>query len=72
VSVTQHCADVAIPDGRGGLSCLASAAALDANILVTPCVLCYGALTRMRQGLASSDRARGVRVLHLAQFLANT
>jgi Cysteine-rich domain len=71
VSVAQKCADVAIPDRHGGSSCLASVAALEANILVTPCVLCYGALTRMQQGLASGDRARRVRVLHLTQFLAN-
>jgi hypothetical protein len=75
VSVSRQCAGIAIPDGlpadgRGPL-CLTSAADIGANVLVTPCVLCYSALTRMQQGLASGDKARGVRVLHLAQFLTN-
>jgi heterodisulfide reductase subunit B len=77
VSVAHHCAQVSLPGGQldhGGsdretLACLASAAKAGADILVSPCVLCYSALNRYQRTLDPRDPVRRVSVLHLVQLL---
>ena len=77
VSSTCQSAKTFLPGGQLGthkgagetLPCLAEAARAGANVVVTPCVLCYSDLNRYQRMLSRGDPARSMPVLHLAQFL---
>ena len=55
----------AAPDAR----CLTLAAEAGADVLVTPCFLCFGDLNHYQRTLDHADPARGIPVLHLSQLL---
>jgi len=52
--------------------CLQVAAESDADVLVTPCYLCYACLNGQQRVLPASHPARGVSVLHLSQLVGLT
>ena len=54
-----------IPSSR----CISLAAAAGADVLVTPCDLCFSDLNRLQRTLQADDPARAVPVFHLAQIL---
>lgn len=53
----------------GAAPCLAAAARAGAEVLVTPCFLCFIGLNSYQRRLPATDPARGVPVLHLSQLL---
>ena len=53
------------PDVR----CLTLAAEAGADVLVTPCFLCFGDLNHYQRTLDRADPARDIPVLHLSQML---
>ncbi|MGH2391858.1 MAG: heterodisulfide reductase-related iron-sulfur binding cluster, partial [Chloroflexota bacterium] len=74
VSVAGRCAETPLlpaPVGRQmeAPPCLAVAARLGIDVLVTPCFLCFGVLNERQRRLSRDDPARAVPVLHLAQLL---
>jgi heterodisulfide reductase subunit B len=50
-------------------SCISLAVAAGADVLVTPCDLCFSDLNRLQRTLPVGDPARAVPVFHLAQIL---
>lgn len=55
--------------GARSAPCLALAARARADVLVTPCFLCFIALNRYQRGLAAGDPGRDVPVLHVSQLI---
>lgn len=53
----------------GTAPCLAAAARAGADVVVTPCFLCFMGLNSYQRRLPVADPARGVPVLHLSQLL---
>ncbi len=76
VSRSGRCSEVPLPAGRPSrfarrtrpAPCLQAAADSGAEVLVTPCYLCYAGLNGQQSALASSHPARRVSVLHLSQI----
>lgn len=77
VSVTGRCATVHLrhawnrpaPGAAPDVRCLALAAQSGADLLVTPCFLCFSDLNQYQRTLHRADPARGIPVLHLSQVL---
>lgn len=74
VSVAGRCVEApllpasATPEA-GAPACLALAARVGAEVVVTPCFLCFGELNERQRHLDRADPARSVPVLHLAHLL---
>lgn len=77
VSVTGRCAAVHVrpawigpaPGAAPDVRCLALAAQSGADLLVTPCFLCFSDLNHYQRTLDRAHPARCIPVLHLAQVL---
>ncbi|HEY8285600.1 MAG TPA: heterodisulfide reductase-related iron-sulfur binding cluster [Chloroflexota bacterium] len=76
VSIAGKCADIPLVSGTARIdadspapACLTLAASAGADLLVTPCFLCFGYLNDRQRRLDRGDPARSVPVLHLSQML---
>lgn len=77
VSLSGHCAEVALPMGlsrfvsgrRQPAPCLALAVQAGADVLVTPCFLCYMGLNGQQRALPGTHPGRGIPVLHISQLV---
>jgi heterodisulfide reductase subunit B len=76
VSIVGRCADTSIVPvlagaGAGSTAphCLTLAAGAGADMLVTPCFLCFAYLNELQGRLERGDPARRVPVLYLSQLL---
>lgn len=77
VSVTGCCAAVHVrdawigpaPEAAPDVRCLALAAQNGADLVVTPCFLCFSDLNHYQRTLERADPARDIPVLHLSQVL---